>query len=151
MPTTQHYIIHANWCPHCVTLINTIDNMKEAEKINEDMRKIGGSNVQLIEQEDLEKPYVKNILGGYKITGFPTILSIKNDKIEEYNGLRDETSLLKHFKEKDIVGGSKYKTKKIKNKNKNKTAHKPRREKKNKTNTKKRRKTKRKGLFTFLF
>lgn len=142
MNTTKHYIFHANWCPHCVTLMNTLHNMKQVEKIDDNRIIIGGSEVRLVEQQEMETETVKKILGGYVVRGFPTILSISNNNIEEYNGLRDENSLLEHFKEKPNNK---------KKKKKNKTTRIPMRLRKLKGGAKKRRKTKKNGLFSFLF
>ena len=144
MDTTKHFILHANWCSHCVNLMDTLNNMKQVEKIDNNIIKIGGSKVRLIEQQEIESEAVKKILGGYVVRGFPTILSISNNNIEEYEGLRDESSLLEHFKEKPN-------NKKKKKKKKNKTTRIPIRLRKLKGGTKKRRNTKKNGLFYFLF
>jgi len=122
--------------------MNTLHNMKQVEKIDDNRIIIGGSEVRLVEQQEMETETVKKILGGYVVRGFPTILSISNNNIEEYNGLRDENSLLEHFKEKPNNK---------KKKKKNKTTRIPKRLRKLKGGAKRRRKTKKNGLFSFLF
>lgn len=138
----KHFIFHANWCQHCVNLMDTLHNMKQVEKIDDNNFKIGGSKVRLVEQQEMKSKSIQKILGGYVVRGFPTILSINNNNIEEYNGLRDESSLLEHFKE-----NPNNKKKKIKKK----TRRKPMRMRKIQGGTKKMRKTKKNGLFSFLF
>ena len=142
MKITKHYIFHANWCSHCVNLMDTLHNMKQVEKVDNNKIIIGGSEVRLVEQQEMNTKQIKKILGGYVVRGFPTILSISNNNIEEYDGLRDESSLLEHFKEKPNNK---------KKKKKNKSRRRPRRMRKIQGGIKKRRKTKKNGLLSFLF
>ena len=140
MPNPKHYIFHAFWCPHCTTLLDTLKNMNQMETTDNNKVMIGGSEVRLVEQQEMYNKSIQKILGGYVVKSFPTILSINNKNIKEYEGPRDEISLTEHFKEKQKV-----------NTKKKKTARRPRRIRKIQGGTLKRRKTKRNGIFSFLF
>lgn len=140
MPIPKHYIFHAVWCPHCTTLLDTLNDINQMETTDSNKLIIGGSEVRLVEQQEMYDKSIQKILGGYVVKSFPTILSISNKNIKEYEGPRDEISLIEHFKEKQ-----KDKTKK------KKTARRPRRIRKIQGGTLKRRKTKRNGILSFLF
>ena len=110
MPIPKHYIFHAVWCPHCTTLLDTLNDINQMETTDSNKLIIGGSEVRLVEQQEMYDKSIQKILGGYVVKSFPTILSISNKNIKEYEGPRDEISLIEHFKEKQ-----KDKTKKKKN------------------------------------
>ena len=120
--------------------MDTINNINQAGIKDNKKIVIGGSEVRLIEQQDMYDKPIQKILGGYVVKSFPTIISINNKGIKEYEGPRDELSLMEHFKEKQ-----KNKT------NKKKPTRRPRRIRKMQGGTTKKRKTKRNGIFSFLF
>ncbi len=131
-----NYIIHANWCGHCVKLINSI------KKYTTDGNNylFGKANIEAFEQNELENDRAKKIFGGYQFSGFPTILKSCEDgkRFEEFSGERTPENLIEFFN-KTINGGKK------RRRNKNKSR------KRIKKPNKKRRKTKKNGIFTWLF
>jgi arsenate reductase-like glutaredoxin family protein len=109
------YIIHAEWCHHCVTLLETMQTIGGVPSKNGEYN-VKGTIVKAIEQKELNNPETQNILGNIQISGFPTILIKNNNDFNEYNGLRDSESLLKLFKKnkkqmrRPIVAGQARKT-----------------------------------------
>jgi thiol-disulfide isomerase/thioredoxin len=136
MTDSGNYIIHANWCGHCIKLMDSIkDYSTGGNKYLFDK-----ANVEVFEQNDLENDRVKKILGGYQFSGFPTIIRSNGDgkSFDEFKGDRTPENLIEFFN-KTINGGKK------RRRNKNKSRKRIR-----KVN-KKRRKTKKNGIFTWLF
>lgn len=74
------YLFKADWCPHCTKFIPIWEMLKKnlAHKIN---------FVTYDSEKHAEE--IKN----YKISGFPTIILIVNNKAVEYEGPRDENSV----------------------------------------------------------
>jgi thiol-disulfide isomerase/thioredoxin len=154
--TTKIFIVHAEWCPHCVTLMETLQTIAETvEKIgglgnpskNDELNtkgasttlNINGTIVVLIEEKQLNKPEIKGILGNTHIAGFPTILEKKNNGLVEYNGGRDKDSLLKLFETSSAIGGRtrKRRRKRTRKRTERKRARKRARKKARKTSRKK--------------
>ena len=131
-----NYIIHANWCGHCVKLINSIKNYSTVGN----NYLFGKANVAAFEQNDLKNARTKKIFGGYQFSGFPTILRLSEDgkRFEEFRGERTHDNLIEFFNKK-FNGGKK------RRRNKNKSR------KRIIKNNKKRRKTRKNGIFTWLF
>lgn len=93
---TKFYIVHAEWCPHCVTLLDTMKTIggypsKQGEY------NVNGTIVRAIEQKELSKPEVKTILDNKRIKAFPTILIKNKNGFNEYNGPREAESLIQLF------------------------------------------------------
>jgi len=93
---TKFYIVHAEWCPHCVTLLDTMKTIggypsKQGEY------NVNGTIVRAIEQKELSKPEVKTILDNKRIKAFPTILIKNKTDFNEYNGPREAESLIQLF------------------------------------------------------
>jgi thiol-disulfide isomerase/thioredoxin len=93
---TKFYIIHADWCPHCITLLETMKTIggypsKQGEY------NVNGTIVRAIEQKELSKPQVKTILGNKRINAFPTILIKNRTGFNEYKGPRETESLIQLF------------------------------------------------------
>ena len=94
--SVRFYIVHAEWCPHCVTLLDTMKildgNPSKTGEYN-----VNGTTVRAIEQKELNNPDIKVILGNRHIEGFPTILIKNKNSFDEYNGSRDIESLRQLF------------------------------------------------------
>lgn len=134
MTDSGNYIIHANWCRHCIRLMDSIKKYsKEGNKYL-----FGDANVEAFEQNELENEVAKKIFGDYQFTGFPTIMKSTGNGFEEFRGERTPDNLIEFFN-KTINGGKK------RRRNKNKSR------KRIKKPNKKRRKTKKNGIFTWLF
>ena len=94
--SARYLIVHAEWCPHCVTLLDTMKTLGgNPSKTGE--YNVNGTIVRAIEQKELNNPEIKAILGNRHIAGFPTILIKNNNSFNEYNGSRDIESLRQLF------------------------------------------------------
>jgi len=94
--SARYLIVHAEWCPHCVTLLDTMKTLGgNPSKTGE--YNVNGAKVRAIEQEELNNPEIKAILGNRPIVGFPTILIKTKNSFDEYNGSRDIESLRQLF------------------------------------------------------
>lgn len=80
-------LFHASWCGHCKNFLPVWDRLEEAFEQH---------NIKYIklEREETDPELMDELLNG-KIRGFPTILKIFNNKIEEYNGKRDFADIIK--------------------------------------------------------
>jgi thiol-disulfide isomerase/thioredoxin len=135
---TNFFIVHAEWCPHCVTLMNTIETLAK-NKSNNGEYNVNETMVRAIEQKELNNPEIKKILEDRVIEGFPTILVRNTNGFDEYNGSRDESKLLELFSnDKNIkkTGG-----RPIMRRRRTKTRRKTGRKRKRKTVRKRKRKT----------
>jgi len=124
---TNFYIIHAEWCPHCVTLLDTMKTIGGYPSKNGEYN-VNGTIIRAIEQKELENPETKTILGDRHIEGFPTILVKNNNNFDEYNGSRDNDSLIqlfsKHKKPKKYIKNQRRHTRKTGRKTRRKTGRK---------------------------
>ena len=93
---TKFFIVHAEWCLHCITLMETIKTIGGYPS-GKGEYDINGTIVRVIEQKELGNPDVKAILGDRHVQGFPTILIKTKNNFEEYNGPRDGDSLRQLF------------------------------------------------------
>ena len=133
---TRFFIVHAEWCPHCVTLLDTMKTLSgNPSKIGE--YNVNGTIVRAIEQKELNNPDIKAILGNRHIAGFPTILIKNNNSFNEYNGSRDIESLRQLFSKPK-------KSKKFSKKQRKVRERKPRERKVRQSKTTKRKKSTRK-------
>jgi len=93
---TRFYIIHAKWCPHCITLLDTMKTIGGYPSKRGEYN-VNGTIVRAIEQSELNKPDVKTILKRRQIKAFPTILIKNKSGFSEYNGPREPESLIELF------------------------------------------------------
>lgn len=93
---TRFYIIHAKWCPHCITLLDTMKTIGGYPSKRGEYN-VNGTIVRAIEQSELNKPDVKAILKKRQIKAFPTILIKNKSGFSEYNGPREPESLIELF------------------------------------------------------
>jgi glutaredoxin len=91
--TTNIYVVHAEWCPHCVSLLETLKTIGGPPSKNGEYN-VNGTTVSAIEEKELNNEDTKKILGNRPITGFPTILVKNKSEFVEYDGPRDSASLL---------------------------------------------------------
>ena len=134
--SARYLIVHAEWCPHCVTLLDTMKTLGgNPSKTGE--YNVNGTIVRAIEQKELNNPDIKAILGNRHIAGFPTILIKNNNSFNEYNGSRDIESLRQLFSKPK-------KSKKFSKKQRKVRERKPRERKVRQSKTTKRKKSTRK-------
>jgi len=142
------YIFHAEWCPHCVTLMKTMGSIADTP-LEKGKYNVNGTVIVAIERNDLNNPETKKILGNTSIVGFPTILMKKEKELVEYVGARDSDSLIELFKEyntqqKNIKNGKRSAT--TRGGRRKPTRRKPTRRKTVRRKTTKRKTTKRKTM-----
>ena len=73
-------LFKANWCGHCKNFMPIWDKVSKDSNIN-------------IKFTTYDSDQNKSEIANYNISGFPTIMYKVNNKLIEYNGSRDETSL----------------------------------------------------------
>ena len=141
--SVRYFIVHAEWCPHCVTLLDTMKTLcGNPSKTGE--YNLNGAKIRAIEQQELINPEIKAILGNIPIVGFPTILVKIKNSFDEYNGSRDIESLRQLFSKPK-------KSKKISKKQRKLRQSKTTKRKKSTRKTRNTRKTRKPKSTSFLF
>ena len=109
-------LVHANWCGHCIQFkpewskftakFKKSDNLIVTEIESDSFNKLQSEN------QDLYNRIAKDV------NGFPSILTVKNGKVEKYLNERTSNALEEHvkttFNQKHQDGGAKKKTKPVK-------------------------------------
>jgi thiol-disulfide isomerase/thioredoxin len=96
--TTPMFVeFYANWCGHCKSLAPIWKNLTstlEKDFKNKDLAMVAVENAVMKNKD------IHSVLSDIKleVRGFPTIGLIKNKKFTEYNGGRDEKSMLAFIK-----------------------------------------------------
>jgi thiol-disulfide isomerase/thioredoxin len=95
---TELYFFHTTWCPHCKKAMPIWEKIKGKynNKVMNDsvliFKDVNGDEEEYI--DDFEKKYKT------EIDGYPTILMVQKDKILEYDGKPNYTSLSKFVETK---------------------------------------------------
>lgn len=88
--STELILLHMKGCPHCVTLMPEWESATKENQTTIPLRAIERS-----------EPEGKKLCKQHNVTGFPTILLLKNGKKEtEYNGERNKGGILKFLEGK---------------------------------------------------
>ena len=88
-------LFHADWCSHCKTFAG------EWDRIKEQLDKLG-DNPEVTYEEYMHSrtknnPKLDEEMEKYKVSGFPTIIIIKDDEVETYRGPRKATAILTYL------------------------------------------------------
>ena len=85
------YFFYTTWCPHCKVAKPEIDKLKSAIKGG-----INDINVAVISVDCDREP---DLADQYKVTGYPTIKLVYNDKIYDYDAKPNKDTLMKFLNE----------------------------------------------------
>tara|TARA_Y100000389_G_C17454236_1_gene516946 strand:+ start:564 stop:1007 length:444 start_codon:yes stop_codon:yes gene_type:complete len=83
---------YASWCGHCKNMKDEWEQLYH--KYEPGKLQVNGNTVKII-QINADSPHMKSFVENYQhdITGFPTIIKLKNGVITEYNGERTFDSM----------------------------------------------------------
>ena len=103
-------LVHAEWCPHCVSMKPAWEQTKAELKNDTKFVEIESEHMTKLLQE---RPDVAKFLMGNNQVMYPTIIIFHKSKGKKYNDARDVHSMTKAFKPKTTGTGS-TKTKTVK-------------------------------------
>ena len=85
-------LVYAPWCPHCHTIMPIWNDIAKISKES-------NSFITCALDGDRYSDFLKKAKNVLQVSGFPTILIFKGDKIYHYNEGRDVNSLIRKCKE----------------------------------------------------
>ena len=84
-------LFYADWCGHCKKFMPQWDSLSSS--INESNKKVKMMKVNCSKPSENEKQ--AQLMEKYKVQGYPTIIKVKNNQAQEYNGKRTKEDLEK--------------------------------------------------------
>ena len=84
---------YADWCGHC-------QQMKpEWEKFEDKCKKLKGNRMVVKVNSDFQPKLTENLSAiANHVEGYPTILTVKGNRIQKYNGPREHNNLLNYLR-----------------------------------------------------